>query len=912
MDLGSDLITLTPLDENVKSMVMSSSEKMTYLHQTMLAISNILDLEENKVCHSAKSSVPENSGGGKYDGESPESRYPSSILQLYKQRLILQGKGTGDHQSTCESFTVPRESAVSDSDHTPFAALLRLVSNLRDLCKTDWKHLFETRRNSESKGGQNPDPFSTGCCIFDEQSRTLVMQQLEANYNRCQKLAEQEAKDRNTPSMEAIERRDDADDGGKCSAIGELMTLDECIWRIEERLSGYEEGISRLLTDLKDWKTEQWIKTLEENSQLLIEPRWVKRLFEVGLEFTTQTTGVLAEDEVKTHMRLLKLSSQCFAALPLPLQSILFQWLWDQPKGCDLFQSRDVINVDRELNRVFNQLVTGSGDGQLIEISRDFCSVALHSPSATLCKAVAQAVSNTDAGKLICKVLQCIPFLAHLANRGAPYIVAELTRLLKSLEERKLSSAEELNMFRFFEGLMQSYQAPANSESPMMHPPLVHPLLLAEFCIWPFLGPASANKSCQHIRQQATPTPEDQQGVPIHIVLKLLDLVLENGLASCNDQGLLSFDASLCFSTMLCLCHLLEDCIAADIGDITSSLHIKELTSLLLHKISKHTKEMSKDDVLSGVEWLLGQTADLDWTVGLTINALFSDKHLSCSKNIKMCVGKVAASFACQSGPSMESVSKYVTWSSSMIAFFLGCRISPQLTELFLKSLPKEHLSCTASTKHDFYRAVCLALAQVLPSSIPSEWLTILGALDCLIAEGVLQVHYTAHFMSSLPMFDLTVGQRPLQLSQVFTTVMQLLCESSISDWPTVHAWQHITKNFTHVMKEILDTTTICQSSPSSSTHMAQVFLIGQLFCQSCLICGRVPESGSEQIFVWCLELLMRMEEMMGCHGNDDAAVSAAVNDAAYHEFKTMSRAVESLPNVAQKSTLQQKLGALL
>lgn len=43
--------------------------------------------------------------------------------------------------------------------------------------------------------------------------------------------------------------------------------------------------------------------------------------------------------------------------------------------------------------------------------------------------------------------------------------------------------------------------------------------------------------------------------------------------------------------------------------------------------------------------------------------------------------------------------------------------------------------------------------------------------------------------------------QRPLQLSQVFTTVIQLLGEAGFSDRLKDDQWQHITKSYAQLMK---------------------------------------------------------------------------------------------------------------
>ncbi|XP_030854105.1 uncharacterized protein LOC115919055 [Strongylocentrotus purpuratus] len=244
------------------------------------------------------------------------------------------------------------------------------------------------------------------------------------------------------------------------------------------------------------------------------------------------------------------------------------------------------------------------------------------------------------------------------------------------------------------------------------------------------------------------------------------------------------------------------------------------------------------------------------------------------------------------------------------MAFFQGARISSRLSKQFVKSLSGTFLPATSSLRSDFYRAVCLGLARVLPHSSTPEWLTILNTLDLLRSEGLLHVSYTSHFMTSLPACDITVCQRPLQLSQVFTTVIQLLGEAGFSDRLKDDQWQHITKSYAQLMKKILSNATeSISSSPSSSAHAApQVFLIGQLFCQSCEVSRRVPGLATEQLFVWCLELVTRVEELLGWHSDNNVDV---VRDVAHQEMKTLSRAIEWLPSSGQRSTLLQKVSAI-
>ncbi|XP_030853065.1 uncharacterized protein LOC100890888 [Strongylocentrotus purpuratus] len=481
----------------------------------------------------------------------------------------------------------------------------------------------------------------TNCIV--SKCHQLFTQQLNALQGRCKKLAKEEEKviaavKTSREVNETLLGRDRNRDGD-----GGVVSFKECAWRITERLAGYEDCLDRLLSGLWDWTNDQGIQVLKDNQQLLIEARWVKKLMALALEFKRQRSKTATtRDETERHKRVLKLSSDCFAALPLPLQSTLFQWIWDQPNGPTLFKDSAVIHVEQELTHVFNRLVSGSTDTQLTERAREICSIALHCPSSTLQKAIQEAISNADAGRLICKVLQCLPFLVHLQLDGATCFLTELSSFVSTLGVRQLSSSEELNLFKFAEGIIQSYHPPTHPGNPITCPPLVSPLHLADSCIWPFLGPAPLDHT--HRPGPGTPSLYLASGstsprisVPRRITLKFLDLVLKNSLSSIDGQEPDVLDISVCLSTMLSLCQILQDCTVPDDADVTYNFLIKEMTSDLLERVSAHVRQVHTDNLSVCLEWLVEETSDLDWTVRLALHALFSDAAPSCSKVCLTC-----------------------------------------------------------------------------------------------------------------------------------------------------------------------------------------------------------------------------------------------------------------------------------
>ncbi|XP_041481520.1 gem-associated protein 4-like [Lytechinus variegatus] len=915
MECSHILREVASLSKNANSWRMSRGEQVSHLHQTLLAISNILDYQEDKM-HCLKARLEEKTSTCTSETLSAgnlESGYPSAILQLFTQRLALQAKvPSGPRPVSSESLLSRRNQFNHADDSSICEILLDILSSLDHCYHDQWKHSLEQRQTLEKQDTEN-DPFSGNLSFLGEQCLDLLVQQMNAVRDRCKRLAEEEVAVATAvrASRDANERllaEDRKSDRG-------TMSFEECAWRIRERLAGYEESLNRILHDLWDWTDYQGIQVLEENQQLLITPRWVKKLLILALEFQGQRSKSISADVIDRHKRLLKLSSDCFAALPLPLQSTLFQWLWKQPNGPTIFKESAIVNVEQELTQVFNRLVTGSTDGQLSERAREICSVALHCPSSTLQKAIQEAVLNVEAGSLICKVLRRMRFLVDLQLDGKPCFLTELSKYVRTLGERQLSSSEEVNLFKFADNIMQSYNPPSTPANPVTCQPLVHPLHLANCCIWPFLGPGSQDQTHKPgpgpSSQFLAPGSDFQQkAIPKHITLKFLDLVLKNSLFPINEQGQGGIDISVCFSTMLSLCHILQDCTLSEGGDISSNLLIKEMTSDLLERLSAYVQEVHAENLSLCVEWLVDKASHLDWTVRLTLHGLFSDAVPSCHKEVFTCIEEITSSIH-PSRPITEAVPLYTVWSCSLIAFFQGARLSSQLSEQFVKSLLGALLPMVSSSRADFYRAVCLGLAQVLPHSSSPEWLTLLETLDLMRKEGLLHVSYTSQFMTSLPLCDITVCQHPLQLSQIFTTVVQLLSGAGFSDWLSNDQWQHITKTYTKVMKKILSSATESISlSASSSAHSCQVFLIGQLFCQSCVVSPCVRESATEQLFVWTLELAMRVEELVSCHSDDDDSVS--IRDESYQELKTLIRAIDWLPDGGQRSTLQQKVTAIL
>lgn len=237
MDSIEVLKKVASLSKNAKSWGMSEGEQVSYLHQTLLAISNILDYEEDKLHRFKGIDEEENSVYQSPCAGMLESGYPSSILQLYSQRLSLQANAPLGFQSvSLQSSLSRREDSNHLDDNSVSLVLLEIVSTLGDLCDDEWKHLSDSEHRQTS--GIKSDPFPTDLSFLDEQCHQLFTQQLNALQGRCKKLAEEEEKviaavKTSREVKETLLGKDRDRDGG-------LFNFEECAWRITERLGGYE------------------------------------------------------------------------------------------------------------------------------------------------------------------------------------------------------------------------------------------------------------------------------------------------------------------------------------------------------------------------------------------------------------------------------------------------------------------------------------------------------------------------------------------------------------------------------------------------------------------------------------------------------------------------------------------------
>lgn len=237
MDSIEVLKKVASLSKNAKSWGMSEGEQVSYLHQTLLAISNILDYEEDKLHRFKGIDGEENSVYQLPCAGMLESGYPSSILQLYSQRLSLQANAPVGFQSvSLQSSLARRDDSNHHNDNSVSLILLEIVSTLGDLCDDEWKHLSDSEHRQNS--GIKSDPFSKNLSFLDEQCHQLLIQQLNALQGRCMKLAEEEEKAKvavksSREVKETLLGRDRDRDGG-------VVSFKECAWRITKRLAGYE------------------------------------------------------------------------------------------------------------------------------------------------------------------------------------------------------------------------------------------------------------------------------------------------------------------------------------------------------------------------------------------------------------------------------------------------------------------------------------------------------------------------------------------------------------------------------------------------------------------------------------------------------------------------------------------------
>ena len=106
--------------------------------------------------------------------------------------------------------------------------------------------------------------------------------------------------------------------------------------------------------------------------------------------------------------------------------------------------------------------------------------------------------------------------------------------------------------------------------------------------------------------------------------------------------------------------------------------------------------------------------------------------------------------------------------------------------------------------------------------------------------------------------------------------------------------------------QELLEMAMSVRSSHPSS-H-ALLFVVGQLFCHSCEASRCLPNTGSSHLFMWSLELLMNVEELVKNEDTEDASLVVSSVD---QERRTFFMALDTVPSLEQRTTLKQKLNVI-
>ena len=247
MDMIHELDAIAASITKATEKLESRAEKMSFLHQTLLSVSNILDLEENSLQHSLTS--PRNAS--QTPSRNLGSKNSSLILRLHNQRLALQRNPTADLQRAhFLSVTQDGEKDTLKSESVS-SAMHNILSSLEDLCNGDWKWIKEESANHTSAVDEIGDPLAKECYNVGKESRTFAIQYLKGVQDRCKKLTEQEKLLRSR-----LNANEQSSVSNELNNENRLLVsdLEECIWRIEGRLHGYEGNFKN------NWITFYFIK----------------------------------------------------------------------------------------------------------------------------------------------------------------------------------------------------------------------------------------------------------------------------------------------------------------------------------------------------------------------------------------------------------------------------------------------------------------------------------------------------------------------------------------------------------------------------------------------------------------------------------------------------------------------------
>ncbi|KAI3353829.1 hypothetical protein L3Q82_005045 [Scortum barcoo] len=728
---------------------------------------------------------------------------------------------------------------------------------------------------------------------------------------------------------------------------------------ISHRLDDYQ-SFAMLFASEQNWAAcdEHWMDCVEKNQAAFQQiDTLIKLTNPLMSKLQSRSTNV-------SHCRkLMKVIADIFSALSLQDKNkALTATLRLSSRGFFKGSVPSVVTVgfEQELHMAFNCIIQGGGgasaaasQGNLNTAVSLVARVAFQNPEAALRSCCHSAIFNKGAFSLMAKILQQLPGLG--GQKESKYAEAEesideakdalsggglFCSCLEEIIRTKSLSANEKEQFLKFLGLLMMPVVAVDGEERRRS------FLPAQEVVNTFVLPnlsTVGKSSCDiemslQLLQTALSVDIQEQPSSTHWVL------------DCSPFPLLFVLAQLLSQTLRCWEQPPEATVHHCSMD-TKELLVTALTTL--GQVVGSEVAAAPSNWSRPLFWLYNKMEELDWTVRFHLKPVWGEHFKNEVPSSLLTVCDLPEQE--WSGLDLPQYGQ----GTGLLAWMECCSLSDSLQStmfsyLSLDQRRPDHVSM-------FSKGLLVALTQALPWCSVSEWSRLLKVLRQLIASGRLHVPFSLEYVDYLPLLDLRRFSCELRLSVLLLRVLQLLCGSSCSHWLSVDGWAHVSRLYSHSVREIMnsvraklplpssaalivsastppktpassDSSPSCHSvlppkmskdslnghSPlrSKDSQMEEevelvpgqevLFVLSQLFCHVQHIQVMMPGGQCEPLFLSSLEILSHYEAIMAAFPDSSSALES---DNTRHFFSTIT---DNLQNQEMKAVLQQKIAQLV
>ncbi|XP_013395744.1 uncharacterized protein LOC106162859 [Lingula anatina] len=317
----------------------------------------------------------------------------------------------------------------------------------------------------------------------------------------------------------------------------------------------------------------------------------------------------------------------------------------------------------------------------------------------------------------------------------------------------------------------------------------------------------------------------------------------------CSPSSIL--DSGCCdpLAIVVCLCGMIEQCSCSlwDPADTGNRTVLKQCCLDILQDMANVLQNHKFVEL--DVEWLCEQLCNIGWQARLqaepVLRAITADTLPKMKYQLKV-YPKVISSI-CHLPADEWSAVDVTTDEEVEVSLLKLCANSNTLTSAVL-----EGMDCNTVMS---YQCLLSAAIQVLPNCLMSEWSNIVCLVGHLVRADQVHVQFQTHYMTHLPLVDLTGLKYELSLLQFTSDVMCL--------WQTLYGfmlqekngegfWFHLNQCCANTLKSVFSSL----SHPATS----QAFLLSQAVCHVCHLLSILPALGTESMFVLVLDWLSELQ----------------------------------------------------